>query len=62
MTDSHGWPVRHDCRIARFKDLAGLRPRRAWNRADGRRVVHCPPDKRDGIIEAFRHIGLPDDD
>lgn len=29
VKDNHGWSVQHGCRITRFKDLAGLKPRRA---------------------------------
>ena len=62
VKDNHGWSVQHDCWIAHCKDLAGLKPRRAWNRADDRRVVPCPPEKRDAIFEAFRHFGMLDGD
>ena len=62
VKDTYGWAVQHDCWIAHCKELAGLCPRRAWNRADGGRAVQCPPAKRDGIISAFRHFGMLDDE
>ena len=58
---NRGWTVQHDCWIAYCKELVGLSPRRAWNRADDGRAVQCPPDKREGIISAFRHFGMLDD-
>ena len=61
VKDTYGWSVQHDCWIAHCKELAGLRPRRAWNRADDGRSVLCPPNKRDAIISAFRHFGMLDD-
>ena len=60
VRDNLGWSVQHDCWIAHCKEIAGLNPRRAWNRAEDQRAVECPPDKRDGIIAAFRHFGMLD--
>ena len=60
VRNSYGWSVQHDCWIAHCKELAGLRPRRAWNRTQGDRAVPCPPEKREGIISAFRHLGILD--
>ena len=54
----HGWSVQHDCWIAHCKELAGLSPRRAWNRAARGRAVPCPPDKQAAIIQAFEHLGM----
>lgn len=61
VKNNHGWTVQHDCWIAHCKELAGLSPRRAWNRATDGRAVQCPLEKRDGIIAAFRHFGMLDD-
>ena len=61
VKENRGWSVQHDCWIAHCKEIAGLKPRRAWNREDSRRTVPCPPDKQEGIIEAFRHFGMLDD-
>ena len=58
VKDTYGWSIQHDCWIAHCKDLIGLSPRRAWNRVDNSRAVQCPPDKREGIIAAFRHFGM----
>jgi hypothetical protein len=45
--------------IAHVKALRGLPTRRAANRAGrGRRVVPCPPEKREAIEQALRHFGL----
>lgn len=45
--------------ITHVKALRGLPTRRAANRAGrGRRVVPCPPEKREAIEEALRHFGL----
>ena len=45
--------------IAQVKALRGLPTRRAANRAGrGRRVVPCPPEKREAIEQALRHVGL----
>jgi hypothetical protein len=41
--------------ITHVKALRGLPTRRAANR---RRVVPCPPEKREAIEEALRHFGL----
>ncbi len=59
---NHGWTIQHDCWIAHCKELAGLNPRRAWNRSQPNRSDPCPPDRQPAIIAAFRHFGmLPDD-
>ena len=60
VRDNCGWSVQHDCWIAHCKELAGLEPRRAWNRTQGDRAVPCRPEKREGIISAFRHLGMLD--
>ena len=45
--------------INHVKVVWGLPTRRAPNRAGrGRRVVQCPPEKREAIEEALRHFGL----
>lgn len=45
--------------IDHVKFVWGLPTLRAANRAGkGRRVVPCPPDKREAIEEALRHFGL----
>lgn len=45
--------------ITHVKVVWGLSTRQAPNRAGrGRRVVPCPPDKREAIEEALRHFGL----
>jgi hypothetical protein len=45
--------------IAHVKVLRGLPTRRQANRAGrGRRVVPCPPEKREAIEQALRHFGL----
>ena len=45
--------------IAHVKVLRGLPVRRKANRAGRRRrVVPCPPEKREAIEQAFRHFGL----
>ena len=45
--------------IAHVKTLRGSPTRRAANRAGrGRRVVPCPPEKREAIEQALRHFGL----
>ncbi|MDE0347331.1 MAG: hypothetical protein OXI66_16360, partial [Boseongicola sp.] len=61
VKENRGWPVRHDFRIDRCTEIAGLKPRGAWNCVCGRRLVPCPPHRQDGIIEAFRHFGMLDD-
>ena len=61
VKDNYGWSIQHDCWIPHCKELAGLSPRRAWNRAEDGRAVPCPPNKRDGIISALRHFGMLDD-
>jgi hypothetical protein len=46
--------------ITRVEALRGLPTRPAANRAGrGRRVVPCPPEKREAIEQALRHFGLP---
>jgi len=45
--------------IAHVKILRNIPTRGAANRAGrGRRVVPCPPEKREAIEEALRHFGL----
>jgi hypothetical protein len=45
--------------INHVKVVWGLPTRRAPNRARrGRRVVQCPPEKREAIEQALRHVGL----
>lgn len=45
--------------ITHVKVVWGLSTRQAPNRAGrGRRVVPCPPDKREAIEQALRHFGL----
>ena len=45
--------------ISHVKVVSGLPTRRASNRAGrGRRVVPCPPEKREAIEQALRHFGL----
>jgi hypothetical protein len=45
--------------IEHVKVVWGLPTRRAANRAGrGRRVVPCPPEKREAIEQALRHFGL----
>ena len=61
VRDNHGWSIHHDCWIAHCKELEGLAPRRAWNRAGDGRAVECPPHRRDAIVAAFRHFGMLDD-
>lgn len=61
VKDNHGWSVQHDRWIAHCQDLAGLKPLRVRNRADDRRVVPCPTEKRHDIIESIRHFGMLDD-
>ena len=54
----HGFVPKTDW-IAHVKTLRGLPTRRAANRAGrGRRVVPCPPEKREAIEQALRHFGL----
>ena len=61
VKETYGWSVQHDCWIAHCKDLAGLQPQPAWNRARRGRAVPCPPEKQEAIISAFRHFRmLPD--
>ena len=45
--------------IEHVKVVWGLPTRRVANRAGrGRRVVPCPPEKREAIEQALRHFGL----
>ena len=60
VRETYGWSIQHDCWIAHCKELAGLEPRPAWNRAADGRAVECPPHRRAGIIAAFRHFGMLD--
>lgn len=57
----YGWSIQHDCWIARCKELAGLDPQPAWNRAQPDRAVSCPPDKQAAIISAFRYFDMLSD-
>jgi hypothetical protein len=45
--------------ITHVKAIAGLPTRRAANRSGrSRRIVPCPPDKREAIEQALRHFHL----
>jgi 23S rRNA (uracil1939-C5)-methyltransferase len=45
--------------ITHVKAVSGLPTRRRATRAGrGRRVVPCPPEKREAIVDALRHFGL----
>ncbi|UUX91991.1 hypothetical protein [Methanoplanus endosymbiosus] len=47
------------CWIANIKEDVGLKLRKAPNRIDSnKRKYSCPPEKRDLIIEAFRHFRM----
>jgi hypothetical protein len=47
------------CWIAHVKELNGLSPRTAHNRANAKvRHVPCPPDKRDSIERCLRRLGM----
>ena len=60
VEDNYGWTLHRTCWIAHCKELAGSPVDPAWNRADGARVVGCPPDRRPAIFAAFRHFGMID--
>ena len=53
----HGF-VPKTCWIAHVKELCGLAPRRAPNRARRGREVPCPLNKRAAIVAAFRHFRM----
>jgi hypothetical protein len=45
--------------ITHVKAISGLPTRRgATGAGRGRRVVRCPPEKREAIAQALRHFGL----
>jgi len=51
--------VPKSCWIAHVKSDCGLPTRIAPNRRDPTyRAVPCPPDKRPGILAAFKHFGM----
>jgi hypothetical protein len=53
----HGVSVK-TCWIAHVKAVNGLHPRRAWNRASGRRAKPCPPWARRPIERAMKRFGM----
>ena len=61
VKENRRWSVQHDCWIAHCKAIAGLKPSRAWNRAEGRHAVKCPADLQEGFFAALRHLQLLDD-
>ena len=45
--------------IAQIKDKAGLKKRRNYHIGSGQgRVLICPPEKEEAIMDAFRHFNL----
>lgn len=45
------------CHIAHVKEICGLSPRKAPNRRNPKKRANpCPDDKKDLIVEAFRHF------
>jgi hypothetical protein len=44
--------------ITHVKAVSGLPTRRGTRAGRGRRVVPCPPEKREAIAQALRHFGL----
>lgn len=46
------------CWIADAKEKAGLKVRRAWNRASDERKNPCPPQKLNALMNAFRHYKM----
>jgi hypothetical protein len=55
----HAGFVPKTCWIAHVKELSGVKPRLAPNRADpGKRIVPCPPGKVEPIRRALVHFGI----
>ena len=50
--------VPKSCWIADAKEKAGLKVRRAWNRASDERKNPCPPQKLDALLDAFRYFKI----
>jgi hypothetical protein len=46
------------CYIADMKEQAGLPVRRAWNRISDERVYPCPVEKKEALLDAFRHFNM----
>ena len=45
--------------IAQVKGKLGIKERKNYNIGEGKGVVpHCPPDKEEAILDAFRHFGI----
>ena len=45
--------------IAQVKKKLGIRERENYNIGEGKgRVPHCPPDKEEAILDAFRHFNI----
>lgn len=53
----YGWTPK-TCWIAHCKEIAGIPRRDAPNRRGSQRLVPCPPNKREPILEVFRHFKM----
>ena len=57
IRERYGWRPK-TCWIAHCKEIAGLDRRDAPNRRGRDRLVPCPREKREAIIQAFRHFKM----
>ena len=45
--------------IGQIKDKVGIKERKKYNTGSGKgRVLNCPPDKEEAIMDAFRYFNL----
>ena len=58
VKDKYGFEVT-SLYIAQVKEKLGIKERKNYNIGEGKGVVpHCPPDKEEAIMDAFRHFGM----
>ena len=59
VKETHGLTV-STLNIAQMKAECGLEME--CDRSDGKQQPKCPPEKREAILDAFRHFGMIEDD
>ena len=59
VKEKYGYSISY-LNIAQIKDKAGLEKRDKYNHGIGKtnRVLQCPPEKEEAIMDAFRHFNL----
>ena len=58
VSDKYGYKI-PSLYIAQVKERAGIQKRENYNIGEGKGVVpHCPPEKEEAIMDAFKYFNL----